>query len=69
MHIWMEKIYHVITNSKLSGQEEEQLLDVLRKHRAAMGYTLDDLKGISLSICHHTINLEPDAMSVVDHQR
>src|SRR3954465_6309530 len=31
--------------------------------------TLDDLKGISSSICQHTINLEPEAKPVVDHQR
>ncbi|KAI5008073.1 hypothetical protein ZWY2020_009121 [Hordeum vulgare] len=51
------------------GYEEERLLEVLHKHRGAIGYTLDDLKGISPSICEHTINLEPDAKQVVDHQR
>jgi hypothetical protein len=25
-----------------------------------MGYTLDDLKGISPTICQHAINMEPD---------
>ena len=44
-------------------------MEVLRKHRATMGYTLDNLQGISPSICQHTINLEPDAKPVVDHQR
>ena len=34
-----------------------------------MGYTLDDLKGISPAVCQHIINLEPDAKPVVDHQR
>jgi hypothetical protein len=34
-----------------------------------MGYTLDDLKGISPTICQHVINMEPDAKSVVEHQR
>src|SRR3954452_24996562 len=34
-----------------------------------MGYTLDDLKGISPSICQHTINHEPAAKPVVDHRR
>src|SRR4051812_25221675 len=34
-----------------------------------MGYTLDDLKGISPTICQHAINLEPDAKPVVEHQR
>ena len=64
-----KKIYPVIISAKLSGQEEERLLGVLRKHRGAMGYTLDDLKGISPAICQHIINLEPDAKPVVDLQR
>src|SRR4051812_41129057 len=52
-----KKVYLVIINSNLSGYEEERLLEVLRKHRDAIGYTLDDLKGISPSICQHTITL------------
>ena len=44
-------------------------METLRRHRGAIGYTLDDLKGISPSICQHIINLEPDAKPVVDHQR
>jgi hypothetical protein len=46
-----KKTYLVIISSKLSGKEEERLLEILRKHRGAIGYTLDDLKGISPSIC------------------
>ena len=42
---------------------------ILKKHRGAMGYTLDDLKGISPTICQHKINIEPDAKPVVEHQR
>jgi hypothetical protein len=34
-----------------------------------MGYTLDDLKGISPTICQHAINMEPDANPVVERQR
>jgi hypothetical protein len=45
-----KKIYPVIISSKLSRKEEERLLEILRKHRGAMGYTLDDLKGISPTI-------------------
>ena len=44
-------------------------MGVLKKHRGAMGYTLDDLKGISPTICQHAINMEPDAKPVVEHQR
>jgi hypothetical protein len=42
-----KNIYHVIISAKLSAGEEAQLLDVLRAHRPAIGYSLDDLKGIS----------------------
>ena len=31
--------------------------------------TLDDLKGISPTLCQHKIKLEKDAKPVVDHQR
>src|SRR3954466_10107547 len=34
-----------------------------------MGYTLDDLKVISPTICQHAINIEPDAKPIVEHQR
>ena len=44
-------------------------MKTLKKHRAAIGYTLDDLKGISPTICPHKIKLEKDAKPVVDHQR
>jgi hypothetical protein len=64
-----KKTYPVIISSKLSRKEEERLWDILRKHRGAIGYTLDDLKGISPTICQHATNMEPDAKPVVEHQR
>ena len=44
-------------------------MKTLKKHRAAIGYTLDDLKGISPTLCQHKINLEADAKTVCDPQR
>lgn len=35
----------------------------------AMGYTMDDLKGISLFICMHKIMLEDDYKTSREHQR
>ena len=64
-----KKIYPVIISANLSEHEEKRLLKTLRKHRAAIGYTLDDLKGISPTLCQHKINMDPDAKPVVDHQR
>ena len=63
-----KEIYHVIISANLSEKEEERLLKTLKKHRAAIGYTLDDLKGISPTLCQHKIKLEKDAKPVVDHQ-
>ena len=61
-----KKIYHVIISANLSKHEEERLLKVLRKHRAAIGYTRDDLKGISPTLCQHKINMAPNAKPDVD---
>ena len=64
-----KKIYPVIISANLSEHEENKLLKTLKKHRAAIGYTLEDRKGISPTLCQHKINLEPDAKPVVDHQQ
>ena len=64
-----KKIYPVIISANLSEKEEEKLLKTLKKHRVAIGYTLDDLKGISPTLCQHKIKLEEDAKPVIDHQR
>jgi hypothetical protein len=65
----MIKKYPVIISANLTEHEEERLLKKLRKHRASIAYTLDDLKGISPTLCQHKINMKPDAKPVVDHQR
>ena len=64
-----KKIYPIIIRAILSEKEEEKLLKTLKKQRAAIGYTLDDLKGISPTLCQHKIKLEEDAKPVIDHQR
>jgi hypothetical protein len=63
-----KNIYPVIISANLLVEEEERLLDVLRAHRPAIGYSLDDLKGISHALCMHKINLEEDTKPVVDYQ-
>ena len=44
-------------------------MKTLKKHRAAIGYTLDDIKGISPPLCQHKIKLEKDAKLVRDPQQ
>ena len=63
-----KRICPIIISANLSEHEEERLLKILKKHRAAIGYTLDDLKGISPTLCQKKIKLEKGAKPVVDHQ-
>jgi hypothetical protein len=57
----------MIVSAKLSKTEEEKLLRVLRKHKAALGWVLTDIKGISPSICMHKILLEDEVKPTVEH--
>jgi len=52
------KIYPVIIGVNLSDKEDNNLLNVLKAHMAAIGYSLDDLKGICPALCMHRIQLE-----------
>ena len=45
----------VIISSHLSDEETAKLLAVLEKHRSVFGYSLEDLKGISPTLCIHRI--------------
>ncbi|XP_021748087.1 uncharacterized protein LOC110713944 [Chenopodium quinoa] len=61
--------YPVIFNAKLDDTSLEKLLVVLRKYRDVIGYKIDDIKGISPTICMHKILLDDDHASSIEHQR
>ncbi|XP_019087584.1 PREDICTED: uncharacterized protein LOC109127402 [Camelina sativa] len=61
--------YPVIVNANLSRKELDLLVVELRKFRKAIGYTLDDIKGISPSLCMHRIHLENESYSSIEPQR
>jgi hypothetical protein len=42
-----DKTYPVIVSDELSPEENEALLILLKKHRKVIGYSINDLKGIS----------------------
>jgi len=48
----------VIISSHLSDEETAKLLAVLEKHRPVFGYSLEDLKGISPTLCTHRIPID-----------
>ncbi|CAA7054041.1 unnamed protein product [Microthlaspi erraticum] len=61
--------YPVIVNAELNNVELALLLCELRKYRKAIGYSLDDIPGISPDLCMHRIHLEDESMTSVEHQR
>jgi hypothetical protein len=59
----------VIIASDLIDAQEEELLDVLREHKEAIGWTIDDIKGISPSLVMHMIHLEENSKPLREPQR
>ncbi|CAM8902525.1 unnamed protein product [Rhodiola kirilowii] len=59
----------VIVNASLNESETLRLLDVIREHKGAIGYSIDDLKGINPNLCMHRINLEDDNVPTREHAR
>ncbi|CAM8990445.1 unnamed protein product [Rhodiola kirilowii] len=59
----------IIVNASLNDNETSRLLDAIREHKDAIGYSIDDLKGISPNLCMHRINLEDDSLPSRGHAR
>ena len=63
-----EKGKPVIISTALTEIEEQKLLKILRKYKEAIAWSIEDLKGISPSICMHKILLNDDARTSIEHQ-
>ena len=59
----------MIITSALVDAQEKKLLDVLREHKKAIGWTIEDIKGISPSVVMHKIHLEDNAKPLMESQR
>ena len=64
-----EKEKSVIISAGLTELEEKKLIDIFKKYKDAISWSIDDLKGISPSICMHKILLEENAKTSIEHQR
>jgi hypothetical protein len=60
----LDKTYLVIVSDELSPEENEKLLNLLKKHRKVIGYSINDLKGLSPSFCTHRIPMEDQCKTV-----
>ncbi|XP_014492374.1 uncharacterized protein LOC106754821 [Vigna radiata var. radiata] len=59
----------IIISASLSQEEERKLVGTLRKNKGAIGWSITDLKGISLTYCMHRILVEDDYKPVAQPQR
>jgi hypothetical protein len=64
-----ESTYPVIVNASLNEDETEKLIKVLKRYPKAIGYTIEDIKGINPSLCMHRILLEDDYKPSIEPQR
>ena len=67
----MEKVdtLLVIIASDLNVHQLENLVEVLRRFKRAIGWTIEDIIGIPLGICSSKIQLIPDSKPSIEHQR
>ena len=59
----------MIIASDLVDDQEKKLLDVLRENKEAIGWTNEDIKGISPSLVMHKIHLEENTKPSKEPQR
>ena len=59
----------MIISDKLSDDETQKHVIILERHRSVIGYSLQDLKGISPTLCTHRIPIEPDCAPTREPQR
>jgi hypothetical protein len=57
----------VIISDKLSNDESRRLVATLEKYWSVIGYSLKDLKGISLSLCTHHIPMKQEHKRIREH--
>ena len=61
--------FSFIVNSLLPNDEVNVLCYFLNKHKGVIGYSINDLKGLSPTICMHRILLEDDTKPTIEAQR
>ena len=59
----------MIISDKLFEDETQKLVTILERHGFVIGYSLQDLKGFSPTLCTHRIPIEPDYTPSREPQR
>ena len=64
-----EKRKPVIISVALTEYEEQKLLEIMRKYKEAIAWSIEDLKGISPSIYMNKKLMNDNAKTSIEHQR
>jgi hypothetical protein len=59
----------IIISSDLDEAQEQELLNVLKEHKEAIGWSIEDIKGISPAVVMHKIHLEENAKTSQEPHR
>ena len=59
----------IIIVADLTEDKEQKLIEILKKHKESIAWSVEDLKWISPSICMHKILLKENAKTSIEHQR
>ena len=69
VYIEGDSLLPVIISSKLSKEEKEKLIKILKKHKEAFAWKTTDIPGICPSFCKHKIQMLEDKKPVIQKQR
>jgi hypothetical protein len=61
--------FPMIISDKLTWEQTLRLMTVFEKHRSTFGYSLQNLKGISPTLCTHRIPTDPTILPSREPQR
>ena len=64
-----EKSKPLIIAVDLTLEKEKKVVEILIKHKEAIAWSVEDLKGINLYICMQKILMEENARTSIEHQR
>ena len=64
-----ERSKTVIIVANLTKDKEQKLIEIIKKYKEAIAWSVEDLKGTSPSICMHRILMEENAKTSIEHQR
>ena len=68
-YLELPKSKSMIISTRLNDAGEQKLLKILKNYQESIAWSIDELKGISPSICMHKILLEENSKPFVEHQR